>query len=165
MRILSIDHGTVRVGLAISDDMELIASPLKTLQVSAQIFWEISDIVQRRSVGKIVIGMPYRLNGQRGSAADRVELFAQMLAKTLTQDVPIEFVDERLSSKTAEEALKSGGHEIDPKSGVVDQLAAVVILQDYLNQQRGPEGYLLPSDAFEMPWLNEQPKPRAHRRK
>jgi putative Holliday junction resolvase len=61
-----------------------------------------------------------------------------------------------LSSKTAERALKREGHVIDPKEGIVDQLAATVILQDYLNSQRGPAGYLLPDGAADMPWLDEQ---------
>ena len=100
------------------------------------------------------------MSGGRGAAAERTERFADALGKALLHEVPIEFVDERLSSKTAERALKREGHEINPKEGLVDQLAATVILQDYLNSQRGPSGYLLPDDATDMPWLDEQPQRR-----
>jgi putative Holliday junction resolvase len=160
-RILAIDHGTVRVGLALSDDMELVASPLTTLSNGATLIAEILRVVKQKQVGKIIVGLPMLMSGGRGAAAERTERFADALGKALLQEVPIEFVDERLSSKTAERALKREGHEINPKEGLVDQLAATVILQDYLNSQRGPSGYLLPDDATDMPWMDEQP----HRRR
>jgi putative holliday junction resolvase len=72
-------------------------------------------------------------------------------------------VDERLSSKTAEAALKQGGHSADARDGLVDQLAATVILQDYLNSQRGPDGYLLPDESFDMPWMAGPPKGKGRR--
>lgn len=161
-RILAIDHGTVRVGLALSDDLELVASPLMTLANGPSLIPEILRIVKQKQVARIILGLPMLMSGGRGAASERTERFADVLGKALPHDVPIEFVDERLSSKTAERALKREGHVIDPKDGLVDQLAATVILQDYLNNQRGPAGYLLPDDAVEMPWLDEQP---ARRRK
>lgn len=161
-RILAIDHGTVRVGLAISDDLELIASPLTTLANGAALLPEIVRIVKQKQVAKIIVGLPMLMSGGRGVAAERTERFSELLSKALLHEVPIELVDERLSSKTAERALKRAGHEINPKDGWVDQLAATVILQDYLNSQRGPEGYLLPDDATDMPWMDEKP---SHRRK
>jgi putative Holliday junction resolvase len=160
-RILAIDHGTVRVGLALSDDMELVANPLTTLSNGATLIAEILSVVKQKQVGKIIVGLPMLMSGGRGAAAERTERFADALGKALLHEVPIEFVDERLSSKTAERALKREGHEINPKEGLVDQLAATVILQDYLNSQRGPSGYLLPDDATDMPWMDEQP----HRRR
>jgi len=112
------------------------------------------------------------MSGGRGEAAQRTERFADLLGKALHHEVPLEFVDERLSSKTAERALKREGHEIVPKDGLVDQLAATVILQDYLNGQRGPAGYLLPDEAMDMPCAamsnrhvaaREQTSPAHHR--
>ena len=159
-RILAIDHGTVRVGLALSDDLELVASPLMTLQNGPQLMAELVQLVKQKQVGRIIVGLPMLMSGGRGEAAQRTERFADLLSKALHHEVPLEFVDERLSSKTAERALKREGHEIVPKDGLVDQLAATVILQDYLNSQRGPAGYLLPDDAADMPWLDEQPPRR-----
>ncbi len=155
-RILGIDHGTVRIGLALSDEMELVANPLKTVAASAHAVEEIARLVREKHVAKIVIGMPLRMSGERGDAAERVDKFAGQLGKALLHEVPVEFVDERLSSVTAERALKRTGQKVDAKSGVVDQIAAVVILQDYLNTQRGPEGFLLPETEFEMPWIEEK---------
>lgn len=159
-RILAIDHGTVRVGLALSDDLELVASPLATLPNGPQLMAELVRIVKQKQVGRIIVGLPMLMSGGRGEAAQRTERFADLLGKALHHEVPLEFVDERLSSKTAERALKREGHEIVPKDGLVDQLAATVILQDYLNGQRGPAGYLLPDEAMDMPWLDEQPSRR-----
>lgn len=163
-RILGIDHGTVRVGLALSDELELVANPLMTLQNGPQLIEEIARLIRAKHVTKVVIGAPITMGGQRGTALLRVEKFADQLGKALRHDVPIELVDERLSSVTAERALKRDGHEINPQEGLVDQVAATVILQDYLNQQRGPEGYLLPDESFDMPWLDE-PGGKNRRRK
>ena len=159
-RILAIDHGTVRLGLAISDEMELVASPLKTLETKLAPEQEIARIVQDKQVGTIVIGMPFHMNGQKGEAALRVEDFAAKLGKTLQHEVPIEFVDERLSSVEAEASMSRAGITGKrERNEIVDQLAAVVILQDFLNSQRGPAGFLLPDNAYDLEWMNE-PKRR-----
>ena len=159
-RILAIDHGTVRIGLAISDEMELVASPLKTLDAQQAPEREIARIVQEKKVGTIVIGMPFHMNGQRGEAALRVENFATKLGKTLQHEVPIEFVDERLSSVEAEASMSRAGITGKrERNEIVDQLAAVVILQDFLNTQRGPAGFLLPDNAYDLEWTDE-PKRR-----
>lgn len=159
-RILSIDHGTVRIGLAISDEMELVASPLKTVDAQHEAEREIVRVVRDKNVARIVIGMPYHMNGEKGGAAERVENFATRLGKELQHAVPIEFVDERLSSVEAEAALSRAGITGKrERNEVVDQLAAVVILQEYLNQQRGPAGFLLPEEAYDLEWSHE-PKRR-----
>ena len=155
-RILGIDHGTVRIGLALSDELELVANPLKTIASSKQAVEEIVRLVKDKRVAKIVIGMPFHMSGDKGSTAARVEKFGDQLGKALLHEVPIEYADERRSSVTAERALKRSGQKIDPKSGVVDQIAAVVILQVYLNAQRGPEGFLLPETEYDMPWVDEE---------
>lgn len=159
-RILAIDHGTVRIGLAISDEMEIVASPLKTIDANHEPERAIGRIVKDRHIGKIVIGMPYHMSGEKGGAAERVEKFATSLSKELRHAVPVEFVDERLSSVEAEASLsRAGVTNKRERDAVVDQLAAVVILQTYLNQQRGPEGFLLPDEAHELDWTDE-PKRR-----
>jgi putative holliday junction resolvase len=155
-RILAIDHGTVRIGLALSDELELVANPLRTLAASPQAIDEIVRIARDKHVASIVIGMPLHMSGQRGEAAVRVEAFASELGKALQHELPISFVDERLSSVTAERALKRSGQRVDLKDGTVDMLAAVVILQDHLNSQRGPAGFLLPEEAMGFEWESEQ---------
>ncbi len=159
-RILAIDHGTVRIGLAISDEMELVASPLMTLDAKQEPEREIVRVVKDKHIGTIVIGMPFHMNGQRGEAAQRVEKFATALGKVLQHEVPIEFVDERLSSVEAEASMSRAGITGKrERNEIVDQLAAVVILQDYLNSQRGPAGFLLPDNAYDLEW-NDEPKRR-----
>jgi putative Holliday junction resolvase len=160
-RILAIDHGTVRIGLAISDELELVASPLKTLETKLAPEREIARIVHDKQVGMIVIGMPFHMNGQKGEAALRVEDFATKLGKTLQHEVPIEFVDERLSSVEAEASMSRAGITGKrERNEIVDQLAAVVILQDFLNSQRGPAGFLLPDNAYDLEWTNESKQRR-----
>ena len=159
-RILAIDHGPVRIGLAISDEMELVASPLMTLDAKQEPEREIMRVVKDKHIGTIVIGMPFHMNGQRGEAAQRVEKFATALGKVLQHEVPIEFVDERLSSVEAEASMSRAGITGKrERNEIVDQLAAVVILQDYLNSQRGPAGFLLPDNAYDLEW-NDEPKRR-----
>lgn len=160
-RILAIDHGTVRIGLAISDDLQIVANPLKTLDAQQEPERQIAQIVRDRQISRIILGMPFRMSGEKGSAAERVEKFAEKLGKVLQHDIPIEFVDERLSSVEAEAALaRDGVTKPQERKAVVDQLAAVVILQDYLNSQRGPEGFLLPDESFELGWTDEKPRRR-----
>lgn len=152
-RVLGIDHGTVRIGLAISDELQLVASPLRTLETRADPEMEIAQVVKDKGITKIILGMPLHMSGYAGEAAKRVEKFAEKLSKALDHEVPIEMVDERLSSVEAEAALsRSGITGKRERQEVVDQLAAVVILQDYLNSQRGPEGLLLPEDVDVFPW-------------
>ncbi|MBX7210513.1 MAG: Holliday junction resolvase RuvX [Verrucomicrobiaceae bacterium] len=156
MRILAIDHGTVRIGLAISDELELVASPLKTIEARDEPEREIARIVRDKHIGKIVIGMPLHMSGEKGGAAERVERFGAGLSKALRHQVPVDFVDERLSSVEAEAALaRAGVTGKRERNEVVDQLAAVVILQDYLNSQRGPEGFLLPEDTADFSWEDQ----------
>ncbi len=160
-RTLAIDHGTARIGLAMSDEMELVANPLRTLEARDRPVENIARIVREKHIAKIVIGMPYHMDGRKGEAAERVERFAQELERALDHEVPVAFVDERLSSVEAEASLsRSGITDPRERKQVVDQLAAVVILQDYLNSQRGPEAFLLPDSAYDMPWTDEPPKRR-----
>jgi putative holliday junction resolvase len=160
-RILAIDHGTVRIGLAISDEMELTASPLKTLESKSDVEREIARIAREKHIARIVIGMPFLMSGNRGEATERVEKFADRLGKALQHELPIEFVDERLSSVEAEASMSRAGiTDKRQRNEIVDQLAAVVILQDYLNSQRGPAGFLLPDETYDLEWTNHESKRR-----
>lgn len=163
-RILGIDHGTARIGLAISDELQLVASPLKTLDATADPLREIAEVVRARQVEKIVVGLPLRMSGEAGEASARVERFITQLGKALRHEVPIEPVDERLSSVEAEASLSRAGiTDRHARREVVDQLAAVVILQEYLNSSRGPEGYLLPDESSDLGWPSETSRGRRRR--
>lgn len=146
-RILGIDHGTVRIGLALSDELGMFAQPLKTLDANATVEREIADIVEQKRVSEVVIGLPLRMDGHHGEASKRVEVFADRLRKVLSHEVRIELVDERLTSVAAERSLGLEGKQksLEQKK-LVDQIAAVAILQDYLNTKQGAEAWLLPEE-------------------
>src|SRR5579871_5828979 len=111
-RILGIDHGTVRIGLALSDELGMIANPLRTLDAGPKAEQEIAAIVEQKRIGEVVIGLPLRMSGERGGAVERVEKFADRLRKALPEDVSIVFVDERLSSREAERSLGFEGKRV-----------------------------------------------------
>lgn len=150
MRLLGIDHGTVRIGLALSDELGLVAHPLKTLDTRPEVEREIAAIVQQKRVTGVVVGLPLRMDGARGEAADRVEAFASRLRKVLPHGVDLVFVDERLTSVAAERSLGlEGRQKTREQKRLVDQVAAVAILQDHLNSLAGAEGWLLPDEPEE----------------
>lgn len=164
-RILAIDHGTVRIGLALSDVLQCVANPLKTLPSTPQAAAAIAEIARQKSVERVIVGLPLHLNGSHGEAALRVQAWVETLRPLLPPSVDVELVDERLSSVEAEAALKrSGVTDARARREVVDQLAAVVILQEYLNHQHGAQGLLLPEGADAFP---EEPshEPRGRRRR
>ena len=108
---------------------------------------EIAEIVQQKRVSDVVIGLPLRMSGERGSAAGRVEKFAERLRKFLPHEVAIHFTDERLSSQAAERSLGFENKRIThEQKKLVDQVAAVAILQDFLNTRNGPDAWLLPEE-------------------
>lgn len=151
-RILGIDHGTVRIGLALSDALGMMANPLKTLDQHPEVEKEIAKIVRDKRVTEIVVGLPLRMDGHHGSAAERVEKFVDRLRKALDHSLPIHYVDERLSSVAAERSLGLEGKKktVEQKK-LVDQVAAVAILQDYLNTRQGVDGWLLPEMDEDFP--------------
>lgn len=151
-RILGIDHGTVRIGLALSDALCMMANPLKTLDNHPQVELDIAKIVREKRVTEIVVGLPLRMDGHHGSAAERVEKFVDKLKKALDYQIPIHYVDERLSSVSAERSLglENKKKTVEQKK-LVDQVAAVAILQDHLNTRQGPDGWLIPDVDFDFP--------------
>jgi putative Holliday junction resolvase len=137
MRILGIDHGTKRVGLAISDEMAMIAQPLEFVaaQPEAKLFAHIAEIVAQRNIGEIVIGMPRNMDGSFGPAAEKVREFITALQQAVT--VPIKTWDERLTSVQANRLLIEGGVRRAQRKEKVDQTAAAILLQSYLDRASG----------------------------
>jgi putative holliday junction resolvase len=136
MRVLGIDPGARRVGLALSDDEGRIASPHATLQVTgvAAVAAGIAAAAAALAVERLVIGLPLQLDGREGESARRVRALAAKIAERCA--LPIVFWDERLSSKAAERALREGGVRGPKQRALVDQVAAALLLQSYLDAQR-----------------------------
>ncbi len=146
MRILGIDHGTVRVGLALSDELGALAHPLETVP-EAQALRRIAEVVRERGVTAVVLGLPLRLDGTEGSAAERVRRFLGALRPRLPPDVPVHLRDESLSTVTAAEHLRAAGRRAERQKPVIDQAAAAVILQEYLDELAGPSIWLADPEA------------------
>jgi putative Holliday junction resolvase len=150
-RVLGIDYGEARIGLALSDDLGLFGHPLETIHVvETEPLARIAEVVRQHDVRTVVVGLPLRLDGSEGTATRKVRSFARELAPLLPEGVALVECDERLSTVTAQERLaQTGKRKAKGPQPNIDQLAAAVILQDYLDAQRPPE--LLPD-----PWAKEE---------
>ncbi len=130
-RIMSIDYGKIRIGIAMSDPLKIIARPLEVIDNSGEaIFDRIVRISQENQVEKIIIGLPLNLKGEETLRSMEVREFAAELQERIT--VAIEFWDERYSSIEADEVLKELGYSIEQSRKVIDKIAAAVILKNYL---------------------------------
>lgn len=133
MRILALDHGTVRIGVAVSDEMKLIATPLEYIPAEpfADFLVRLKEILRDKEVDLILIGMPRNMNGSYGPAALKVQEFVAVLNSALT--VPIKLWDERLTSTQANRYLIEGGVRRADRKQKVDKAAAAILLQSYLD--------------------------------
>jgi len=135
---LGVDVGSVRVGLARSDRDGILATPLETVQVrpkSTEHFEQVVRNVADLAVLEVIIGLPRSLSGREGSAADTVRAYAVEIARRVAP-VPVRLVDERLSTVTAHQRLHEAGMKGRKHRPVIDQMAAVVILQSALDGER-----------------------------
>lgn len=140
---LGIDHGEARIGLAITDPLGILAHPLETIHTSQTVpNIRINELIKLRSIKKIIIGLPLRMDGSEGTAALKIRDFAEELEKSLPSPIPIEFIDERLTTVSAAAKLHSAGKNAKKQKTLIDQAAAVEILSDWLSQQSSNE--LLP---------------------
>jgi putative Holliday junction resolvase len=137
MRILGIDHGTKRVGVAISDEMAMIAQPLEFVpaEPEATMLARVAEIVASRDVQEVVVGLPRNMNGTYGPAAEKVREFVAALEGVLR--VPVKTWDERLTSVQANRMLIEGGMRREKRKQKVDQTAAAILLQSYLDRAGG----------------------------
>jgi putative holliday junction resolvase len=133
MRILALDHGTKRVGLALSDETGTIAQPLSFLpaEPAAKLFDLLKAIVTERKVEEIVVGLPRNMNGTYGPAAEKARAFVAALKQVLT--VPVHTWDERLTTVQAHRMLIETGMRREKRKERVDQTAAAILLQSYLD--------------------------------
>jgi putative holliday junction resolvase len=133
-RVLGVDVGTVRVGVALSDPTGTIASPLETLRRAkdGSDLDRLAALVVEHEVAEVVVGEPRHLSGASGASAQDARAYSEALAGRMT-DVPVLLIDERLSTVTAAAHLREGGIDSRKQRSVIDQAAAVVILQQYLD--------------------------------
>lgn len=133
MRILGLDHGTRRIGVALSDEMRLIAQPLEYIpsEPFAEFVERLGKILREQNVELVVIGLPRNMDGSYGPAAEKVREFVQALAAKI--NVPIKLWDERLTTVQAQRVLIQGGTRRQQRKQKVDQIAAAILLQSYLD--------------------------------
>jgi putative Holliday junction resolvase len=136
LRILALDIGERRIGVALSDPGSILASPLTTIESASDeaARGEIVRLAGEHEVGEIVVGIPVSMSGRWGPQAKRTAAFARELSK-LT-DIPVKRVDERLSSVQAERMMRESGASPSRDKGRIDALAAAIILQSYLDSKR-----------------------------
>jgi len=141
-RRLGVDVGTVRVGVALSDATGTLASPLMTLRRAKDQsdLDRLAGLVVTEEVVEVVVGLPRHLSGASGASARDASAYAASLASRIG-DVPVHLVDERLSTVTAASHLRAGGIDARRQRSVIDQAAAVVILQSHLDgrPRTGPD--------------------------
>jgi putative Holliday junction resolvase len=133
MRVLALDHGTKRVGLAISDEMGMIAQPLTFLNAEpiAALLEDLKKVVAERNVEQVLVGIPRNMDGSYGPAAEKARKFVDQLKTALT--VPVRTWDERLTSVQANRDMIQGGLRREQRKLKADQTAAAILLQSYLD--------------------------------
>ena len=135
-RIVSIDYGKKRTGLAVTDPLQLIAGGLATVSTH-ELFDYLSDYVRREEVERIVIGEPRQPNGQPSENLARVEQFVNRWRKAMPH-IPIVYYDERFTSVLAHQAMLEGGlrKKARQDKALVDEISATIILQDYMRARK-----------------------------
>jgi putative pre-16S rRNA nuclease len=131
--ILALDFGRARIGVAISDELQLLAHPFETIPANKQAASRVAEIVRERKVDHVVAGIPRQMNGQIGAAATDVLQFVEKLRATLP--CPVVTWDERLTTVAAHRALRDAGKKTRDTRSYIDQVAAQMILQSYLDRR------------------------------
>jgi len=137
MRLLALDVGERRIGVAVSDEMGLVATPLVTIRRASKVedFARLAALIREQQVHGVVIGHPLNRDGSVGPQARRVERYAMALEAALQEDglaAPVILWDEYLSTRQAEEALAGAGRRSRARQAGLDAAAAAIILREYL---------------------------------
>lgn len=142
MRVLGIDLGTRRIGLAVSDEDGRIAFPAGTLERKSKRadFAALRKLVRARQIGCAVVGLPLHMSGRAGVEAEAARAFATALAEAT--GIPVDTLDERWTSVAAHRSLRESGRRVVEKhgKGIVDEVAATLLLSTYLERRRRSEG-------------------------
>jgi len=133
MRILALDHGTKRIGVAVSDETKTIAQPLEYIPAEpfGDFLSRLKKLLVEKEIDLVLIGMPRNMDGTYGPAAQKVQAFVAVLRGAIT--VPIKTWDERLTSSQANRILIQGKVRRDQRKEKVDKMAAAILLQSYLD--------------------------------
>ena len=131
--ILALDFGRARIGAAISDELQLLAHPVETIPANERALSRVAEIVRERKVDHVIAGIPRQMNGQIGAAATEVLQFVEKLRAILP--CPVVTWDERLTTVAAHRALRDAGKKSRDTRSYIDQVAAQMILQSYLDRR------------------------------
>jgi putative Holliday junction resolvase len=133
-KALGIDLGSARVGLALSDDLGMLAHPLETVHVkgAGDLAAYVAGVIRRESVSVVVIGLPRNMDGSHGPAAAKTREFGEKLRLKIP-GCEVRYWDERMTTMAAQKALHEMGRNIKKSRSVIDQVAAQMILQGYLD--------------------------------
>ena len=146
MRTMALDVGAKTVGIAVTDELGISASPRETLRRDGSEIDRLERIVKEEQVGEVVVGLPISLNGTLGPSAQKVLTFVDALRARL--EVPIETWDERLTTAEAEKMLIAADMRRAKRRQVIDQIAATLILQGYLRKRSWQSGQHSPEDPL-----------------
>lgn len=137
MRYLALDHGTKRIGVAVSDELKMIAQPMEYIFTEPfdAFLVRLKQIISEKEVERVFIGMPRNMDGTYGSAAQKVQEFIAVLTAEIS--VPIQTLDERLTSAQANRVLLQANVRRADRQQKVDAMAAAILLQGYLDSSGG----------------------------
>ena len=130
-RVLAIDYGEKRVGIALSDPLQIIANPFEVLANDEQLIENINKIINEKDVRKVIMGLPCNLEGKDTIKTREVREFTALLQNHIS--IPIQYWDERYTTVAANEAIKKKGYDVMQARKVVDKVAAAILLQSYLD--------------------------------
>jgi putative Holliday junction resolvase len=135
-RTLGLDIGDRWIGIALSDPGNILASPLSIIERTTEErdVAAITDIIRQHQVAKVIVGLPVSMDGKIREQAEKVKTFVRSISTAI--NLPVEFRDERLSTKTARRLMQESGHKKSSRNKRDDANAAAVILQGYLDEQR-----------------------------
>jgi putative Holliday junction resolvase len=133
-RALGIDTGDARIGLALSDELRMLAHPFESVPAGRGALERIAAVVREKTVDTVVVGLPKNMDGSKGPAALKAEAFAEQLQQRVPK-VKIILWDERLTTVAAQRALHDAGRNVKQSRAVIDQVAAQLILQGWLDSQ------------------------------
>jgi len=138
-RLMALDYGKKRIGVAVSDPLGNFAVGLDTIALSSRqnAITELREVCMQYNVEKIILGLPKHMDGREGTEAEAVRAFGDLLSEAL--NLPVDYLDERLTSVLAQQTLREQGIQGSRNKGLIDQAAACRILQDYLDRKKSTD--------------------------
>lgn len=139
VKAMGIDYGTARIGIAVSDDIGLLAHPLETVAATDldRAAGRIATLVRERKTEDLVVGLPLHMNGEEGDAVTAVRAFVERLRPLLPETIRIHEMDERHTTRNAMAKLHAAGRNTKNTKKIIDQAAAIEILQEWLDLRVG----------------------------